>query len=244
MFLAKTKNSGKFKALFEVLFQNITTVCMTIDAKGMRSEILTNQNILILVDLPAENFDEYVFDFDKPQHVGLGSHINQFFKSVKNKTHIIFSINKPLVLDIAIISQVDDYVVSLMATVENTQNIAKTAIATYDQSAVRISNTTFNQVCKSFKSPLVNVTKRNGQLSFSFEISGISIKTVTFGKASPEDVNLFFQTFKSDQFVRICKISSFASHPIEIYAEKEKPLAVFVKSTAGTVKLLLSPVEE
>ena len=59
MFKAVTKHTGRFKSLFEVIFQNMTTADFTIDKTGMFLEHITTQNLLISVFLPAENFEEY-----------------------------------------------------------------------------------------------------------------------------------------------------------------------------------------
>jgi len=249
MFVAQTSYAGKLKALFEVLFSNMSTVCLTIDARGIRSEILTNHNMLICVDLPAECFDEYSFEFDEPQYIGLGSHVNHFFKSLKNKTVVKFTIDKPFVLDIEIKYTVEDYVISYSSNIESMQNIASCPIETYDCEGIAISSSNFNQMCKSFRTTLIDVTKRDGQLLFSFEIAGISSKKLEFGKKQPEDTSLYFNTFKSDYFVRIGKLASFVTEPIKIYAERspdgeDKKLMIEAISSIGTVRIFMDSVKE
>ena len=123
MFKAVTKYTGRFKSLFEVIFQNMTTADFTIDKTGMFLEQLTTQNLLISVFLPAENFEEYVFDEDEPIHVGLGQHINkEFFKSVKNKDIITMSITKQHVFDFEKRIEANDSVQTLSVE-HHTQNI-------------------------------------------------------------------------------------------------------------------------
>ena len=250
MFIAKTSYAGKLKALFEVLFSNMSTVCLMIDEWGIHSEILTTQKLLICVDLPSEYFEEYFFDFTEPQYIGLGSHVNQFFKSLKNKTIVKLSIDKPFVLDIESKSTVDDCLVTYSANIESTQNIASCPIETYQCEGVAISSSNFSQMCKSFKTPFLNVTKRDGQILFSFELQGMSLKTLEFGKKHPEDTSLYFNTFKSDNFIRLSKLSSFVTEPIKIYAERssltgeDKKLMIEAKSVIGTVKIYIKGVEE
>lgn len=244
MFIAKSKNAAKIKALFEVLFQNMATVSLTIDKNGITSENITNQHLLINVNIPSSYFDSYVFDYDEPQYIGLGSHINSFFKSVKNKTMITFKIDKPFFLDISITSLVDDYTVSLAASIENVQNIESFTMPEYTSEPTKLSPSTFNSICKLFKSPFINVTKKYGQLLFSFEIPQISVKTLTFGKMVAENKELFFKTYKSDQFIRIGKLSSFVTQPISIYTEAEKPLYIEAVSDTATVKLTITQSED
>jgi Proliferating cell nuclear antigen, N-terminal domain len=240
MFTAKTSYSGKLKALFEVLFSNATTVCLTISEVGIKSESLTTNNALICVDLPASCFDQYAFTFPEPLYVGMDSHINQFFKCLKNKTIVTFSILHPFTLDIEIESTVDDSSMKYSAAVISAQNVAQIPATIYECEGVEISSSNFNQMCKSFsKSPLIDVTKRDGQFLFSFELAGISTKTLSYGKKT-SDPFLYFQTFKSDSFARIGKLSSFVSTPLKLYAQKDKPLFVEAKSPLGTVNVYLT----
>jgi len=238
MFNARSSQSIKFKALFDLLFQNATTACLTIDADGIRSENVTSQDTVIKAEIPASAFDEYSFTFDKPQYIGLGSHINHFFKSVKNKTNIRFSIDKPFVLDIEIISSFDCSV-ALAANIENVQNVAAVDVCPYDTPPVTVLNTSFGQVCKSFKQPHVDVTKRDGQISFSFGIPNISTKTITFGKKNVDDKTLFYKTFRADQFIRIAKIASFADEYVNLYVENDKPLMLSASCDIGEIKIIV-----
>jgi hypothetical protein len=241
MFRAVTKYAGKFKALFEVLFQNMTTVCFTINKEGMFLEHLTTQNLVISVFLPADNFEEYIFDYDEPIHIGLGSHINkEFFKYVKNKDIVTFSITKEFVFDFEKKSEIDDCVQSLAVSIENIQNITPINHGEYQSTSVKISSINFNQMCRSFNSPMLNVTRTNGQISFSFE-TGISTKSLIFGKENLTDTRLSHQTYYSDQFSRISKISSFISEPIEVYAEELLPLYLHCTSFIGYMKVFISP---
>lgn len=241
MFRAVTKYAGKFKALFEVLFQNMTTVCFTIDKKGLFLEHLTTQNLIISVFLPAENFEEYIFDEKEPIYIGLGSHINkEFFKYVKNKDTVILSITKDFIFDFEKRSEIDDCVQSLAVSIENIQNITPINHDKYEASPVTICSINFNQMCRSFNSPTLNVTRSNGQITFSFE-TGISTKSLQFGKLNNSDSSLSYQTYYSDQFSRINKISSFISEPIEVYAENSLPLYLHCKSSIGIMKVYISP---
>lgn len=241
MFRAVTKYAGKFKALFEVLFQNMTTVCFTIDKKGLFLEHLTTQNLIISVFLPAEKFEEYIFDGEDPIHIGLGSHINKdFFKHVKNKDTVVLSITKDFIFDFEKKSDVDDCVQSLSVSIENIQNITPINHDLYESSPVKISSINFNQMCRSFNYPMLNVTRTNGQIIFSFE-TGISTKSLTFGKENNSDNLLSHQSYYSDQFSRINKISSFISDPIDVYAEGSLPLYLHCTSLIGTMNVFISP---
>lgn len=239
MFSAKTNHSGKLKALFEVLFSNATTVCVTISETGLSSEIVTTNNSLICVNLPATCFEEYEFTFDEPQHIGLGSHVNGFFKSLKNKTNVILQIIKPYTLDVSIEDQ--DCFISYSATVICAQNILPAPTYEYDENeGFCISCSNFNSMCKSFsKSNSLDVSKRNGQLSFSFELIGIASKTLTFGEKRESDTSLYYQQFKSDAFIRISKLSSFADK-IQLFVRADYPIFVKATSPLGVVKVFMN----
>ena len=75
MFYAKTKHANKLKVLFELLFNNLKTACFTIDKNGMHLNSTTTINLMLEVDLHASQFDEYVFTFEEPLHIGIESYI-------------------------------------------------------------------------------------------------------------------------------------------------------------------------
>ena len=160
------KSYGRFKSLFEVIFQNMTTADFTIDKTGMFLEQLTTQNLLISVFLPAENFEEYVFDEDEPIHVGLGQHINkEFFKSVKNKDIITMSITKQHVFDFEKRIEANDSVQTLSVSIEDTQNITPIEHDTFETKPVLIAHNIYTDWCKSISNTTtIDVTKNMGQI--------------------------------------------------------------------------------
>jgi hypothetical protein len=248
MFLAKTICSGKIKSLFEILFSNVSTVKLSISKNGIYSENETNKKNLIIVDLPAEGFDEYVFIFAEPIHIGLDTHVNTFFKSLKNKSTLTMSIANidNLTINFEVKSLTDDCVIYNSETVVSEQSTKELEIINYDCEGISISCTNFSCMCKSFKSQFINVTKQNGQLMFSFEISGISERMSRYGKRVDEDVSLFHKTYSADVFSRINKLASFANEDIKIYAEQSntstigKPLMIQAKCLIGTIKIIIN----
>jgi len=239
MFKAVTKYTGRFKSLFEVIFQNMTTADFTIDKSGMFLEHLTTQKLLISVFLPAENFEEYIFDEEEPIHVGLGQHINkEFFKSVKNKDIITMSITKPYTFDFEKRTD-DDSVQSLSVIIEDTQNITPIKHETFDSKPVMIAHNIYTDWCKSISNTTtIVVTKNMGQIQFLFE-TGRSTKTLKSGKEDKNDIELVYQQYYSEQFTRISKISSFVSGPIDVRLEGDKPLYFFCQSPIGTMKIFM-----
>lgn len=248
MFSAKTIHSGKLKALFDTLFSNAQTVCLVISKTGVSSETKTTNNALVRFDLPASSFDEYTFTYDQSLYVGLGWHVNQLLKSMKNKTNVTLTIDKPDVLDIEIApsktsssadsSVTDDYLVRYRVTTISAQNVAPILVPQYETNGVYVSNSNFTAICKTFsKSSNMDVSKRNGQLSFSFELAGISTKTLTFGAKHVEDMSLYYGQFKSDLFARVAKLSSFSEGRVRIRAEEGKPLLIEAESTLGKLSV-------
>lgn len=240
MFSARTTQSGKLKALFDVLFSNTQDVMLTISKTGIESEITTINDVNICVNLPSDKFEEYEFTFDEPLYIGLGSHVNTFFKSLKNKTVVTLSITKQYILDVCLVC--DDCSITYSASYICAQNISPLHAHDYDTGkAFYISSAMFNSMCKSFsKTNTVLATKSEGQLSFSFELAGIASKTLTFGHKDQTHQPSYVCRFKSDPFVRIGKLSSFASKPIKMCAESDKPLLILTESTLGTVRVAMS----
>lgn len=249
MFSAKTLYSGQLKALFEVLFSNSQTVCLTISKRGIFSETTTSNSSIICADLPAKSFDEFEFTFDEPLFIGLGNHVVSFFKSLRNKTAVQLSMKTPSTLDITCLgkSGVEDECSTFFSfTVFSAQNVASSPCKDYSSKPIRMSCSSFNSMCKSFsKSAVVDVatidvSKQNSQLSFSNEVFGISKKKLTFGKFCSDDSSLYYRQFKFDSFARIAKISSFGAGFINIIAEQEKPLFIETESPLGTIQIYLS----
>jgi hypothetical protein len=242
MFVAKTQYSSKFKALFELLFHNMTTSCFKIDKDGMHLEYLTTQNIFIKLDLPAASFDEYIFDDPEPVFIGIGHYANKFLKTVKNKTQITFSITQPYVFDIEIGStdpSSNDCVISFSANIESVQNIASTPMQTYTEKGVEISTSNMSKLCRMFQSNLFFVTKKCGQLKFGCDVEPIFKKCFLFGKKDLGDTSMFHQDYRVDQLKRINKIPSFSSENIVAYAEEGKPLMFDCKSEIGSLKVYM-----
>jgi len=239
MFKVVTKHTGRFKSLFEVIFQNMTTADFTIDKTGMFLEHLTTQNLLISVFLPADNFDEYIFDEEEPLHIGLGQHINkEFFKSVKNKDIITMSITKPNTFEFEKSSD-EDSVQSLSVKIQDTQNIYPIEHETFKSKPVLIAHNIYTDWCKSISNTTtIDVTKNMGQIQFIFD-TGRSVKTLKSGKEDTNDKELVYHQYYSEQFTRISKMSSFVSEPIEIRLEGEKPLYFLCKSPIGTMKIFM-----
>lgn len=243
MFYAKTKYAGKFKALFEMLFQNMTSACFTIDKDGWKLEHRTTQNMLLSVFLPAANFEEYKFDDPSPIHVGLGSNVNkEFFKYVKNKDVLIFSITKPFLFDFEKKSdnKADNCQCKSSISIETIQNITPYERETYTSAPVKISAVSFNQLTRSFNqtsTPTITLIKSHGQIKVSND-TGISSKTLIFGEENT-DSEMNYHTFEVEQFSRISKISSFVAAPIEARVEEGKPVYLKCSSDIGVVEIYI-----
>lgn len=247
MFTAVTSHSGKLKAIFELLFYNSQDVVLTISETGIRSELTTVNNTTIMVNLPASAFDEFVFTYDEPLYVGLGSHVNTFFKNIKNKSSVTLTILHPYTLNIIHTCE-DMCTVNYTAEYTSSQNICPMQNHQYDmEKSHPMSTNTFNTICKAFKSSTinksssVNVQKSEGQLSFGFELAGIASKKMTFGKLDTSQRYRYFNQFKSDAFLRIGKLSLFADKIIKICVEEDKPMMITAESPLGYIKVIMNP---
>lgn len=240
MFHASTRHSGKLKALIEVLFSNSQDIVLNISSEGITSELITVNGARIVVNLKAKGFDDYQFTFPEPIHVGLGSHVNSFFKTLKNNTNVTMKIDKPYVLDLYISG--DDCTVMYSASFICAQNISPDIVIKYNsEKNFSVLNTTFNTMCKSFsKSPEISVSRVDGELSFSFSLTGIASKSITFGTKDPTDKCRFFQEYKSDIFVRIGKLSSFTKY-IKMFTIDDV-LIIEAECQLGILKVFLTSI--
>ena len=242
-FVAVTKHANKYKALFELLFHNLTTACFIIDKKGITLKEVTVQNLIIDVVLPAENFETYNLETDEPIHVGLGIHVNQFLKTIKNKSVLKFSITTPYVFDIQITTPNDDCVMDMSASIASMQNIAVPKINEYSVKAISIGNTNFSKMCRAFRSPTFYFTKKYNQLEFSCMLTDIYKKTFIYGERDPTDNTLIHKQYRTDQFIRIIKLASFAPKMIDVYAEQGLPLTFKTLSEIGTITVTVNTLD-
>lgn len=240
IFLAKTKYSNRLKSLFELLFNNMGTACFTIDKKGMHLKNFTTQNIMLEVHLEAELFNEYEMNQDESIHIGLGSYVNQSFKTIKNKSIVELCISNPNVLDIKITSPTDNCVFTLSAMTESVQNVSIMPYYDYETSGVKISTPRFSAMCRQFKEEKnFTTTKEKGLIKFRCGVENIYSKYFQFGVEDVNDNDLIHHTYSSDQFLRIVKIVSFSSDNtkyLEVFVEKEKPMMILCSSEIGVLK--------
>jgi len=242
MFYAKTKYANRLKALFELLFNNLKTVCFTIDKDGIHLKSTTTLNLMIEVELNADKFDEYKFDFDGPLHIGLESYISKSFKTMKNKNVVTLSITNPGLLVIGVKSTgKDNFEYDLEVVTESVQNVSFVALHSYSSaSRTQIPASRFSDMCKLIKSISdFTVTKERGILKFACRTPDIYAENFKFGEEDPKDTNLVHHIQKSDQLFRMSKIVSFSresSKVVDIYAEKDKPLMISSTSELGIIK--------
>lgn len=243
MFYAKTTYSNRLKALFELLFNNLKTVCFTIDKDGIHLKSTTTLNLIIEVDLNANQFDEYKFDFDEPLHIGLESYISKSFKTMKNKNIVTLSILNPGLLVIGIKSSgADKFEYDLEVVTESVQNVSLAPLHSYSStSQTQIPASRFSDMCKLIKTiSEFTVTKERGILKFACRTPDIYAENFKFGEEDPKDTNLVHHIHKSDQLFRISKIVSFSCDPskvVDVYAEKDKPLMISSTSEIGVIKV-------
>lgn len=241
MFHAKSKFAGKFKTLFEILYQNLSPACFTINKDGMFFQHYTTQNLIISVDLPSSCFEEFSFSSPESLYIGLGNHINkEFFKTIKNNDIIFFKITTPGMFEFT--KQSDTTLQVLNTKTEIIQNIIPITLPTFTFPGVNVKSEDFCQTYKSFNSNSINVIKNKGLLCFSFD-TGRSTKTVTYGVEDLNDLSLFHQTFTIEQFNRIIKIGAFSSGVIQIFAEPNQPLLLLCESPIGVLKIYMHSLE-
>jgi len=241
MFSARTNQSGKLKAIFELIFSNVNDSVLTISKSGIETELTTINNATIRVALPAEVFESYVYTYDEPMYVGIGSHVNGFFKGLKNKSAITLTISKPFTLEVRVLYS-DDHSISYIIAFTCAQNVSPAPTYDYDLSKYfTISTTAFNSICKSFsKVEHIDITVLSGQLIFSSELSGIDSKRISFGTEDTSQQQIYYKKFKSGIFLRLGKLASFATKPIKVCVHENKPLMMLAESSLGVIKVTVN----
>lgn len=246
MFHAKSKHPGKFKTLFEILFQNMAVTAFTINKKGIFLETRTTLNSILSIELPAEKFEEYEYELDTPTVIGLNQLVSkQFFSSINNKGEITFAIVKSFDENDASLFQMNQYDAStclkrFSIKIEMVQNILPITFPTYIKPFVEIEKSSFNQMCRSLNSSHdLTISRQNNRVYFASK-TGISVISFEFGEIIPTDQDLIQEVYESEQILRIKKVASFIKDPIKIYFEKDRHLLLVCTGVIGDIKIYLN----
>lgn len=247
MFYAKTKYALKIKTMFELLFNNLKMICLTIDKDGIRLNTKTTVNIIIEVNLLAENFDEYIFTYDEPLHIGIESYINKSFKTMKNNNTVILSVPQQDSRLYITVEDKNSFAYDLDVKTATSQNVSSSSLYTYSpESVTHIPSGRFGDLCKLIKNtPDFTVTKEYNVLTFTCTTPEIFIEKFHFGEKDTTNNELIHSKYKSDQLFRITKIISFADDVnklVDVYMEEGKPLVISSSNNLGEIKVyFLSP---
>lgn len=234
LFYAVTGHSMKVKAILEILNNNLKTICFTINERGMFLRTRTNANQYLEMNLFADKFDVFKFNFPNPIHIGVESHFCSFSKALVTKSSAIFSITTPNILKAAVLYG-DSFSFSMEVITEVIQNVSCEPLQTYSEPGIQVPISLFTHTCKLFKGPSQDfvVVKEKGLLKMIIKNMDLITKTAVFGSEDPNDTGLVTQQYKLDQFIRIVKITDFAKDTIKIYLEKGKPMMVQAECDLG-----------
>jgi hypothetical protein len=245
MFKAESNHPWKFKALFELLYQNLNTISLKICTSGIYIEEKTNQNLLISVFLPAECFTEYVYTNPEPITAGLGNVVyKDFFKTVKNKDIIVMKIENNYSFEFEQKNNQNNSLHLLSIRFETNQNIHPFDLSFNYTDPIIIKTADLTHLCKSFNNTHIKINKKKGCIYFSVD-TGLFVKSLKIGEENENNTDVCEeQVFFSEQFNRITKLGSFADQSIEVYFDNENPLYLLCKSCIGIVKLFIYPQKD
>lgn len=240
MFYAKTRFPNKVKVLFDVLAGNLNTLCFTIDKEGMHLRSLTTVNLMLEIDLLADQFDEYSFTFDESIHIGIQSFVSRSLKTMKAKHLLTISITNPGQMSFSITSVTNDnFSFTLSFPTESVQKVTPTPLHVYNPSSItRISTDQFSDMQKLIKNvQQFSVTRELGVLKFTCNTpADLSSETFVFGVEDKTDTLLIHNMYKSEQLARISKITSFtqeSSKYVYVCFESNKPMMIYAQSEIG-----------
>jgi hypothetical protein len=240
-FRATTKYAGKLKILFEIIFANMTVATWKISKEGMLLEEKTKQNLFMRIFLPAECFDEYVFNGNSSLNIGLSSNIGrEFFKSIKNKDVI----NMYTVGDFDLVFEKKNLTTTHSLQVTTSDFIViQRSFPTYTSTPVELSGSDYSQFCRSFPTTTLSITKQYGEITFSFN-TGRSVKKLQCGVLNREDLAIIHREYYCEQLSRLSKMNSFSSTPLLIYYEDDKPLCFIAKNPIGTMEIVIDQKQD
>jgi proliferating cell nuclear antigen PCNA len=245
LFKSKTIEAYQIKVLAELLSNNLKTGCFEVDNNGISLRMIDqNKKILIDLILLSENHSKYKFKPKNKILIGLTlTHFHKMLKSIKKKDSLQLFIKSdiPNELGIRTIPKENTRITTSYVTIQNIQSLDIKLPSGYGK-PINVLSSEFQKMCKdlsSIGSNVIRVKTREFNIQFSCDADNVLKRNVTLGESKDSDSEsddsddiLYDQTFNTDQFTKITKISGM-SNIIQIYASPNLPL--LFKSNIGTI---------
>jgi len=233
VFRAKSHGAHLFKVLSEILQSNLKTACFQLKPEGIYlRQMDANRRTLIDLQMEAENFNLFKYDFQNSDSMFVGltlTHLHKMMKSIKKKDSICLYILRanPNELAIQVIPKENNRITTSYMKVQRVQNILVDVPSGYDSSVI-IPSAEFQKISKDILAigKTIRIKSQGNKLEFGVDSGGILKRTIEVGALDEEEPSagqLFDQTFQSEQLLKITKLANLSNF-VHIHTAAGLPL--------------------
>ncbi len=243
-----------FKTLIELLNSNISKASIYITNTGLYiSEINGDNTILIIANMPAENFKRYIIPkhVDKKNCITTGitlAHVKALLNPIKKKDNLEIYIDSefPDMLTFSILSNSNNNPsVNSVKIIDITENEIQPPKGYRDIPCCHIASGEFQSLCKTLKTLSVVSTRIRAQDN-GIEISGN--KAGLYSTKTPHGVwdeakeVIYDEEFPTKLLLKIAKIASLGK-TIKVFCSSKKDTIKFKTNlgTLGEVEIYMNP---
>lgn len=239
IFKCRTNDAYYLKVLSDLMANNLHSGCFDVSKKGITVRSMDpNRKILIDILLPADNFNNFVYNKKEPITLGINlSYFHKMLKTVKKRDSIemILDSDNPLDLALKTIPKENTRTTMSFVRIQSIQKIDVDLPTGYKKPVV-INSSEFCKMIRDLNiSTSTNITAFNSYIIFTCDAGGIMKRSVEFGEREPDDLTstpLYSHDFLTEQLTKISKISGLGTS-MQIYYSQDLPL--LFKTTIGSI---------
>lgn len=218
IFKAKTTEAYYVKVLVELLSNILKSGCFEFSENGIfLRQIDTQRKTLVDIELNHNNFQIYRINNPEGYHVNITlTHLYGMLKSIKKKDSLILSINDENLTELSIetFPQENTRRTISIIKIQQTQNVDIDLPMDYSRPII-IKSTEFQKTMKDMLNigTTIKVESKGNKIIFSSDADEILKRIIEFGEDNEDsDTRSYSQTFSTDQFSRIIKLSALGSN--------------------------------
>lgn len=235
IFKASTTEAYRIKILSDLLKNNLSRFCFVIDESGIKTRMMDdNRSVMFDFVLEQPKFTTWKFKSSQPICCGINSSLLQkMLRSIKKKDTVYLFIDDsaPFDLGIKVVPKDNNRITSSFVQTQEMQNIEISLPEGYPKSPVIVQSSEFQKMCKDLShiGKVITVTSKGFSIKFACGAKGVVSRIEQFGVEDSDgddddfEQKEYQQTFATEQFTKIAKISGLGSS-MRIFASMGVPL--------------------
>lgn len=228
----KTRHGFIFKSIAELLSKTIKNACFVMNSKGLSLEgIDYDMNTLIIINLPKENFNNFIC---VPENICLGLNTSAFYKllkSIKKKDLITMKVSNDNSSMLKLILEHPDEGHSIQTSIKFIK-IQPNSIEQPNNynNELLIGGKEFQKLIKSLGYVGKNIiifTQKNG-VRFYCDGGEMYNREVIYGSYDSNKPNVYEGTFNTTSISQLIKLSSLSTN-IQLFTNPELPIKIKIQ---------------